>query len=159
MTYPGKLYFTVGMARCGKSTFCDNWVNIVGDRPRVIVCGDDIHRALHGDEFHQECHPLVLCHMDIMARAHLLRGCDVIMDETATSEATIRRYLAIDPEAEPVLLQTPLEVCLFRAHQTFKPYLIPVIHRHHRNLEELLPDWPSNLERWREGAREKRANA
>lgn len=151
-----RLYFVIAPARAGKSTLCDSWIREPHvDRPRVIVSGDDIHKAIHGDPFHSEAQGIVFATMDIMARACLSRGCDVIMDETATTEATIRRYLMVDIDAIPIVINTPLEVCIERAHQTKRPYLVEPIKRHYRQFVNLMKEWPHNLEMWRGDIREK----
>ncbi len=103
----GKLYFTVGLPRSGKSTYCDKWIHgdkvmnhmentffayvYMVDKPRVIVAGDDFRAALHGQAYQYESECMVFAAMDVATRALLLRNFDVIIDETCTTEQTLYR--------------------------------------------------------------------
>lgn len=146
----GTLYFCVGIARSGKSTACREWLNTVGPRPRVIVSGDSVRQALHGGVFSPNAEGHVFATIDTMARALLLSGFDVIIDETSTTEATILRYLKIDPEAVPVWINTPTDVCIQRALVGNKPYLVEPIKRMASQLEKLKAEYPHNFLRMKE---------
>lgn len=161
----GRLHFTVGCARSGKSTYCNKWVRQVEDMkvyrvgddpskyigfPRAVVAGDDFRLALHGQAYSKLAEGTVFAMMDVAARALLSRGFDVIMDETATTEETIKRYLNIDIDAVPVVIDTPLEVCLERAVKTNQEYLLGPIRRHHAQLTKLTKDFEATMSRLRQ---------
>jgi predicted kinase len=160
----GKLTFTIGLPRSGKSTFAQDWVrrpnlemdqpsNFVVVRPRVIVSGDAFRLALHGQAYESLAESFVFAAMDTATRALLDSGHDVIVDETSTTENTILRYLRIDIDAEPIWIDTSLHVCLRRAIDTNRPYLIKPIHRMNDNLARLRSQWPANFERLKDQIR------
>lgn len=168
----GKLFFVCGLARSGKSTFCDHWVRTgdllpprkdeldvfdvwVVERPRAIVCGDDFRTALHGGQFTINAEGTVFAMMDVAARALLNRGFDVIIDETCTTEATLLRYLRIDPWATPIFIDTPAEVCVERARQAGKEYLVGPIQRMAAQLTTLRQNWDETIERLKAYLRER----
>lgn len=119
-------------------------------RPRAIVCGDDFRHALHGHEYVPEAEGVVFSMMDTATRALLRRGFDVVVDETATTEGTIKRYLRIDRDAEPVWINTDTKTCIDRALATGKPYLVGPIERLGEQYRQLVADWPNNFLRWKE---------
>lgn len=131
----GKLYMTVGSARCGKSTYCTNWVKEKTNR--VIVCSDDIRKALHGNRYASYSEGMVYAIKGIMIRALLSRGFDVIVDGTHTSRESVKRILEIDPDAVAILFDTDEETCIERAKTTNQEDLIPVIQGQFRNLESI----------------------
>lgn len=154
----GRLYFTVGLPRSGKSTYCNEWVkgerivnpdsNAVfaywyqSGRPRAIVGGDDFRRALHGGEFRIESEGTVFAMMDVAARALLNRGIDVIIDETCTTYETLLRYIKLDINAQAVFIDTPADVCVERAKADGREYLIGPIGRMAAQLEDFRSRWP-----------------
>lgn len=156
----GRLYYTVGLPRSGKSFYCDQWCRLHSQfdsdihyrgefggwcikmtRPRSIVCGDDFRKAIHGHDYLPEAEGIVFAHMDVAARAQLAGGFDVMMDETCTTQSTLLRYLKLDPNATPVFINTPKEVCIERAKASGKDYLIGPIERMAAQLKELRADW------------------
>lgn len=143
---PGRLSFTVGLPRSGKSTFCNEWVRAAGERPRVIVSGDDFRLAVYGDVYNRIGESFVFSTMDAAIRAHLLGGSDVLVDETATTTETLMRYLLLDIEAEPIFINTSSEICIERAIKTKQEYLIPVIQKLDRQLSELRKNWQETLD-------------
>jgi hypothetical protein len=138
---PARLYFTIGVQRSGKSTYCTRWaqnLEMPGDGyPRAIVCADSIRIALHGQRYKYEAEPMVFAMDTYMIRSLLVRGHDVIADETGTTERSIRRILEIDPDAQHILIDTPKEVCIARAFTTNQSDLVPVIERCHAQLVRL----------------------
>lgn len=129
------LYFMIGLPRCGKSTYVDKWVM---EKPnRVVVCSDDIRMALHGKAYESLSETMVFAIKHVVIRAHLLRGCEVMVDGTHTTETSMRRILEIDSQAKPILVKTSKETCISRAIATNQEYLIPVINRQSKNLQAL----------------------
>lgn len=166
---PGRLYFTVGLPRSGKSVYCDLWVKkrdpetvqiiqdamvsrefiiwnrVPGAKPRAIVAGDDFRHALHGHEYLVEAEGAVFTAMDLATRALLRRGHDVIVDETCTTQSTLLRYLKIDVEARPVFIDTQAEVCIERAKADGRDYLVGPIERMDAQLKALRADWDNTV--------------
>ncbi len=177
----GKLYFLVGLPRSGKSFFANKWIcgtptevaiskifeigsqnshdqitNVWIARPRVIIGGDDFRFAIHGRKFQIEAEGHVFACMDTAARALLRRGFDVMIDETSTSEATLRRYLKIDPEATPVFMDATEDECVERAIKDGKRYLIHPISRMAKQLRYLKDNWTTLWPRLKAEAAERR---
>ncbi len=139
----GKLYFTIGLPRSGKSGVCNNWVNYHFDivdnaaipinfpnnksTPRCIICSDDIRLALHGQRFQSLAEDMVHSIKTIMIRAMLNRGQDVIIDGTHMSSESIRKIFEIDIDAQYLYMSTSKEVCIKRAIQSGQRDLIPII--------------------------------
>lgn len=130
-----KLYFTIGMPRCGKSTFCDRFVK--ENSNRVIVCSDDIRKALHGQRYEPLAETMVFAIKHVMIRAHLSRGATVIVDGTHSTDISIQRLLEIDECAVGIVFDTPKEVCIQRAIESKQMDLIPAINRIESNLLKL----------------------
>lgn len=145
--YKGRLFFTVSRQRAGKSTYCSKWLKNpfdccekwVGDyqfdNPRVIVSGDAIRLATHGMRYNRLGEDAVFATLHTMIRALLITGFDVIVDETNTSEISIRRLLEIDNNAVAIYIDTTEDVCIKRAIESNQLDLIPVIKRVSKNLE------------------------
>lgn len=131
-----KLFFLISGARAGKSTFANQWVN-EGEK-RVIVCSDDIRKALHGNRYSAYAETMVFAIKHIMIRSLLSRGFTVLVDGTHTSEISITRLLEIDPNAEAILIKTPKEECIKRAISLGQNDLIPVIERQFKNIDNIL---------------------
>lgn len=132
-----QLLFTIGIARCGKSTYCDKWALTEGNR--TIVSGDDIRLAMHGERFNRDAEPMVWAIHTYMIKALLLRGFDVIIDGTNTTEKSIHRILSIKPDARYILIDTPIEECKRRASASGQGDLVTdgVIDRQSAQLEAL----------------------
>lgn len=172
----GRLHFTVGLPRSGKSTYADAWVRQVPTlhadptewihqgidfdlagrayttlklapawHQRVVVAGDDFRHALHTHEYRVEAEGFVFATMDVATRALLRRGFDVMVDETCTTQSTLLRYLRIDTEAVPHFIDTPLDVCLKRAADEGRDYLIGPIGRMAEQLKSLKADWVNTV--------------
>lgn len=127
------LYMTIGLQRSSKSTYATRWaqhLEMPGDGyPRAIVCADSIRLALHGIRYKSEAEPMVFTLDTYMIRSLVIRGHDVLADETGTTERSIRRILEIDPDATPIVIDTPKDVCIERAYKTNQEDLVPVIER------------------------------
>lgn len=138
-----RLYFTIGLQRSGKSTYCTRWAQRLEMReaddryPRAIVCADSIRLAHHGERYLRKPEPFIFAFDTLMIQSLLERGHDVIADETATTERSIRRILEIDIDAQHVVIDTPKQVCIERAYKTNQPDLVPVISRCSEQFERL----------------------
>lgn len=159
----GRLFYLVALARSGKSTYAHEWVRtpqvVISDKgtrvlqPRVVISGDAFRLALTGQEYQALAECQVFASMDQAIRALLAEGYEVLIDETATTPETHKRYLRIDINAEPIFIDTPMEVCIQRALDTGKSFLVEPIKRMARNLASLKADWPRNFEAWKEEIR------
>lgn len=136
-----RLYFTIGLQRSGKSTYCTRWaqnLEMPGDGyPRAIVCADAIRLAHHGQRYIRKPEPFIFMFDTLMIESLLERGHDVIADETATTEESIRRILSIDINAQHIVIDTPPSVCVERAIATNQQDLIPVIERVSKQFDKL----------------------
>jgi hypothetical protein len=148
----GKLYFTVGLSRSGKSSWAEKWkynhpetAQYGSNRPRVVISGDGLRKAIHGGEFRIEAEPIVFCNTDIFTRMLLNTGYDVLIDETCTTEQTLLRYLRLDMEAKPIFFNASEAECIKRAIDTGKPFLIPPITRMAKQLKVLLSNWDETV--------------
>lgn len=147
----GSLYFTIGCPRSGKSTYADNWVK--HETKRVILSGDSFRKAVHGHSFIKIAEELVWTHLSVAAKALLNRGFDVLIDETNSTLTSLYKIVTIDIDAQPIWIDTPVEVCLERAIATGKPYLEAPIRRIAKQIEELKAGWPQNFESLKEKIR------
>jgi predicted kinase len=143
----GRLHFTIGLPRSGKTTYCKQWAD--QDKGRVVVNADSIRLALSGDRYNSLCEPQVHATKLVMVRSLLLYGYDVMVDGTHTTKRSILELLYIDPmerfgideDVYPHVLETHPDVCVQRARETGQNDLIPVIDRMVNNLNE----WVTNL--------------
>jgi hypothetical protein len=97
----GKILFLRGVPRCGKSTFCNNWLKNYHGIPKVVISGDDFRLATYGQEY---CHTAeaaqgltVFAAIRALVKRHL-----VLYDETNSSEFSLRRIFEIDKHAQYV---------------------------------------------------------
>ena len=106
------LYATVGLPRCGKSTWAlSRWEQLRAP----IVCPDAIRLAIHGRPFVAAMEPVVWQATKNMVKALFLAGHEaVILDATNTTK--IRRKEWISPDWKTVWVVFPIDVklCLSR---------------------------------------------
>jgi len=157
---PPRLFFSVGPARCGKSTYARRWEEgfempeVLGHRVRWSQ--DSLRIGLHGRRYNKHLEPLVHGLKPAILKAHLDMGHVVFVDGTHTTARSIKQLLEVDVNAVPVLFDVPAEICIARAHATGQPDLVPVIERHCRNVRELLGGRPIDevMDRLRRETRE-----
>ena len=135
------LYFLVGVARSGKSSIAERWLNYeidierntlitrdeskgYADIPRIVVNGDQIRLTLHGQPFIAQAEPVVATIKDFITKLYLDSGYDVLVDGTHTTAKSIRKVLEIDNDADFYLVDTPIEECQSRAILSKQEYLI-----------------------------------
>lgn len=130
------LIFLVGCPRSSKTTWATKWLNyelnedIVEDyKPRVIVNGDSIRRAISGERWNDTSEVLTHPFKIVMIRALLENGHDVLVDDTHTTKYSIDQLWEIDRGAKYVIIDTDKEECKKRAVQSGYPELIKVIDR------------------------------
>ena len=127
----GKLLVLVGLPRSGKSTR----TKFYEKKGYIVICADEIRREF-GHTWKRSLEPVVNLVEQTMVRM-LLKNHDVLVDETNTSEFSIRKFLQIDPAAVFEFIDTPVKTCVVRAVENKQEYLMPVINRCHENLERL----------------------
>ncbi len=110
------LYFTRGLPRSGKSTLSKEWaINYT----RVVVCVDDFRLAVHGPvQYNQKAESIIAGCVWTTIQA-LLYKYDVILDDTNSSEWSLRQIFNIDPYAKYVNVQTKPNLCLVRMIQKY----------------------------------------
>lgn len=129
----GQLFFTRGLPRSGKGTFCNKWLreqsftvrNLQYDRRfvinypcnRVVVCGDDFRIATYGQEYDRQCEFASALTTFTAIKALLKNHC-VLFDETNSSEWSLRRIFEICPTAEYIDIGTEKNICLERNAKT-----------------------------------------
>lgn len=145
MDKKGILHFTIGVARSGKSTFCNEWMSRRTWKPKAIVCADNIRIALHGHRYIQQTEPTVAAIKNVMIKSLLDRGHDVIVDGTHTTKNSIKQLLYIDPNATYHLIHTDPALCRQRAMDTDQEDLLPVIDKMDTQLGELIKEGIDNV--------------
>lgn len=132
-----QLKIMLGLPRSGKSTYCEQFKNHPNT---VVVNSDQIRLALHGARYNRLAEPMVHAITKVVTRSLFNQEYCVIVDETNTTKGSIRQWLEIDPDAEFIYIDTPLEVCKDRALQSKHFDLVDkgVIDRMYRNLQELV---------------------
>jgi len=164
----GQLYFCIGLPRSGKSFWAKHYLDVTAtiynnkflglppyhDRhcgtKRIVVNADDIRLCLHGDVYHHETEGLVACIADIMIKYFLMRGYDVLYDETNTSYESIKRMYRLHKNPIHVWVPTPKDTCIRRAKEHGQDYLIPVIERCSKNSRKLVNNWDSVIKEIKE---------
>lgn len=127
-----ELIYTVGLPRSGKSTWVSKWA---AEEPmRVIVCSDNIRRALTGQRYQPLAETMVFATKHVMIRSLLDRGFDVCVDGTHSTDISLTRLYEIDINARGILFRTSSEICKNRAIATSQYDLIPIIDRIESNL-------------------------
>lgn len=138
------LYFTCGLSHSGKSTLAQKWLKYenyidggqfheyerwrcsgkvidskyvdydLANQRRVVVSGDAIRESL-GSLWNPNVEDYVDSIKYTMVKALLKTGHTVLIDETNTSERSIRKILEIDIGAQVAVVPTSREECLKRA--------------------------------------------
>jgi len=128
------LYFTIGLPRCGKSTWANKWVRFEADiekcdkyeghlqfcnrphdfrrlrfdeNPRAVVNEDAIRFAVTGKRFTFKVEPIAEAITHAMISSYVAQGYDVLVDETHTTWKSIEALLWIDPNAKPIWIYRP----------------------------------------------------
>jgi predicted kinase len=140
------LKYLVGCPRSGKSTYAAKWVN---EKPkRIVVCADTFRKAVYDKTWWRDGESMAYATAYAAVRAFLLDGYEVLYDDTNTSDESLKRLFALDENATPIVIDTPMDVCLKRAVELDQSYLIPVIARCCQNLSLRISH--ANSTRWNE---------
>lgn len=132
-----QLFFTIGLARAGKSSFAKRWKSEGNNR--VVLEQDNFRAGTYGVRFRLEGEELARGSFIVAIRALLLGGYDVLAVDTHTGYWNVNQMLMIDPKAQATIFHTPLEVCKERALADNMPDLLPSLDRMNKNLSITLP--------------------
>lgn len=131
-----KVIFTVGLPRCGKSTFCKEFRK--SNPNTVIVRADDI-RLAYGFRYNSLLEKQVAATKETMLITLMKEDYDyILVDGTHTSEKSIKDIIKIAPEAQPKVIITHPQTCKDRAAASYQSDLVPVIDRMWTNLQNTL---------------------
>lgn len=145
-----QIYFSIGAARSGKSTYSKRWSNgcemiDVQSYNRVVWNQDNFRLAMGGQRFNKVLEPLVHTFKSYAIKSLLLGDYIVFVDGTHTTERSITDLLRLDINAQPVLFDTPEYECWERALATEQPDLLPVITHHCNNIAKLKAEGLDNV--------------
>ena len=132
-----KLIMTIGLPRCGKSTWAKE------QKLYPIVNPDSIRLAMHGQRFCIQAEPFVWATAFIMTDALFKAGHNtVILDATNTNsdrrDDWIKRFPEEEYDIDCKIFDTSKEVCIQRAIDTGQEDLIPVIEKMAEEMESLV---------------------
>jgi len=129
------LVLCVGLPRSGKSS----WAKQQG---HPVVNPDSIRLAIHGQAFLASAEPLVWSTAHLMVSALFIAGhTTVILDATNLTEQRRNEWVSPEWVRRYEVFQTPKEMCIARAVDGGREYLVPVIERMAQNIQ-----WPRTLE-------------
>jgi predicted kinase len=165
MSERGTLWILCGLARSGKSTYCEKWQQFRDDetlqryinnalditvedwnpKPRVVLCMDKLRLALYGTRYNGFCEGLISWLKPALLRMFLDAGYDVMSDGTNTTVSSLKKLFAIDPGAKVVFLNTSPEICKQRAKDTGQSDLDVIIDRMYNNLKEMWEEYSLDM--------------
>ncbi len=115
-----RLVLMIGVQGAGKSTYVNKYLHtqynhrIYGHQ---LLCLDDIRLSL-GDTFNQRTEPIIRAFTDVMGRAYMERGLDIVIDGVNTSKYIIQKWKKLGDEYGYKLIgihiDTPFETCVER---------------------------------------------
>ncbi len=117
-----RLYFTRGLPRSGKSTLASKIQtgNKCFGGPIIVISADDFRLAVHGPiQYNHRSEGVVASCVWTAVRALLMKY-DVILDDTNSSEWSIRKIFEIDKHAQYVNITTSPSICLERLINKYK---------------------------------------
>jgi predicted kinase len=135
-----EIILTIGLPGSGKSTYIDdNFIRVRSGHQ--ILCLDDIRLAM-GDVFNRKIEDLIIAMHNVMARAFMERGLNIIVDSTNISKKVIGEWRELADEYEyhmkGIFFDIPIEECMKRKCGTNK-LTVEVYERMYNQLEELRP--------------------
>ena len=131
-----KMYVMVALPRAGKSTYINNHFQGV-----IRVSADQLRLLIHGKRFWDQGEAKVWWVRDIMIKALMEQGLDIVIDQTNTTRPR-RKYLLelaarYGYQALAIVITTDKELCKERAVSTNQEDLIPVIEKMAENYEKV----------------------
>ena len=105
------LYVMVALPGAGKSTYVNTELLPKGVQ---LVCPDDLRQA-YGHKFYGPIEPFIHTQALMQARALMLRGVDVVIDEATCMYAHVIRWARLADDmgykTRIIYLATPIELC------------------------------------------------
>lgn len=144
-----RLFFTIGAARSGKDFYLKKWLRErEGNEIRIPVHADSIRLSM-GHRYNDYVEGLVHAIKNLTIRSYLeMDDVWVVVNGTHTNECSIKEILSIRNDAIPIVLNTPIEKCLQRAHNTNQEDLVPVIKRMFDNLRSIWDKYAREKHGW-----------
>lgn len=131
-----KLYVMVALPRSGKSTYVQEHFS-----DTVKVSADQLRLLIYGKRFMYKGESEVWRTREVMLKALMEQGLEIVIDETNMSKESRRGLIELAQEYlyQPVaiVIKTDKEVCKRRAIETNQEDLIPVIERMAKKYEEV----------------------
>jgi predicted kinase len=136
MTDKPVLYLPVGLPRSGKSTWADSLRKKMG---AVIVNPDSIRLALHGQDFIASAESIVWATAELMVKSLFLAGHKtVVLDATNVKKDDRKKWIRPNQWKHFfVTFYTPKDVCIARAIEGGREYLVPVIEKMNEQFEPI----------------------
>ena len=133
------LYIMLGLPGSGKSTYVNTRLIPAGVQ---VICPDDL-RAAHGHRFYgpleQQIHGMAYT----FARAHMLRGLDVAVDECTVRASYVKRWKRLAEDmgyaVKVIHLTTDRDTCIARRSEHTPDFPLDVITMKDDNLKLNLP--------------------
>ena len=121
------LYILLGLPGSGKSTYADR--ELAG-RGAQIICADDV-RLAHGHRFYGPLESQIHGMLYTLARAHMLRGLDVVIDDCITRPAYIQRWTRLAEDmgysAKAIQFPLPKAACIERKLAAYPDFPLEIM--------------------------------
>jgi hypothetical protein len=145
------LTFLIGLPRSGKTTLANRWQNgeisfidgeichspVEGLRKNRVVVKPDIIRLTLGHRYNSYIEHHIKAITYTMVSALLLDGYHVLLDDTHTTQHSIKEVLRLDTNADHYFNRALPLICVQRATLTNQEDLIPIIEKMTNNLAQL----------------------
>ena len=132
-----ELLFTIGLPRSGKSTRCRELVSLYRNLDKTLtIYNEDSLRLSMGCRYNSWTEDMVETMSKYIIKTLLIDN-NVIIDETHTTEKSIKSVYLIEPNATPIFVSTDLDTCIHRAIENKQSDLVVPIRRMYQNIESL----------------------
>lgn len=133
------MFIMLGLPGAGKSTYVNT--KLIPDGVQVL-CADDLRMA-HGHKFYGPLEQQIHGMLYTLARAHMLRGLSVVVDESTVRASYVQRWARLAEDMgyaiKVIHLKTPKQTCVERRSAT-PGFPLDVIEMKERDLVRNLPD-------------------